>query len=180
MNGYEASLAAAAALCLILSIGNRRALYWLAVGVADYLVTSAYSDFGLPSPPFFTAMVDGCVVGAVIVMWNGCNVVIRNRVILAFRKRDIATWEAFVGHIFLCMMATDLFRLFLTISDYQYRVGLETLNYVALLILGGPRIIEWADAGVAAAWHRADVLHRVNLALSSPWSRETFLGHKRA
>lgn len=154
MSRYDLFLLGAAVIVALLSWGNWRALGWLSVTVANYLVTSAYADLGLPSHAFFTMLVDAAVIAGVAQAW---------------RTRGLEHWEALFGYAFLFMVAGDVFRQLLVLSADAYRLWLELGNYAALLAIGGPRIAEYVSAGLDQRGYRNRHLRRLHLYLASPW-----------
>lgn len=166
VSAYEQALLVTLICAYLLTLGNGRAWLWLTAGAADYIITSAFSaSAGWPSAPFFTALVDASVAAAVGVAW---------------RKRGIARWEAAFCHVFIGMMALDLARVFLFVSDDSYRLGLEVLNYAAMLAVGGPRIVEYVRRGMDSWGYRAGPAHRANSFLSAPVEGTRLLGFRRA
>lgn len=148
MSGFEFALLIGAMVAALVSYGDRRAWLWLAVIAANYIVTSAYYALGFPSHPFFTALVDASVCFAILLTWEH-------------------RWEKFLYWIFAGSVAVDLFRLFLVIDGNAYATALEIANWLAILAIGGPHIVEMVDARLAAWGHRNRYISRAHLFLSA-------------
>jgi hypothetical protein len=149
MSFFESLLLVGLIVVTLLSWRQPRALVWLAAGTANYIITSAYYSYGLPAHPFFTLLIDALMCFALIDKWE-------------YR------WEAGLCWVFGVSVAIDLARLFTLIDGHAYATGLELVNWAALLTIGGPRLIELADAGFDSAGHRNRYLHGANFLLSSP------------
>lgn len=154
MSPFEMALLAGLIIVAAISWGNPRAWVWLGVGAADYVVTSVYYAYGLPSHPFFTLLIDALVCFALIVQWD-------------YR------WEAILCWIFGVSVSIDLARLFVLIDSHAYATGLELVNWAALLVIGGPRLIELANARMDSAGYRNRYLRRAHLFFAASRSPET-------
>jgi hypothetical protein len=151
MSFFEALLFAGLVVVTLLSWRCPRALAWLAAGTANYVITSAYFAYGLPAHPFFTLLIDALVCFALIVKWE-------------YR------WEAALCWIFGVSVSIDLARLSLLIDGHAYATGLELVNWAALLTIGGPRLIELADAWLDHAGYRNRYFHSAHRLFSAPRS----------
>lgn len=149
MSFWEKWLAGGVIVAAAVSWGNPRAWLWLALGVADYLITSAWSDLGLPAHPFFTAMVDASVCVAI---YQVCH------------RRGGAGWELGVYTAFWVSVWVGLFRLLGNVSATQYALLLELANWLAILTIIGSGTIRLADAvaiGLGRDRYRSSRLHRI-------------------
>lgn len=132
MSVFELALLAGLLVVAILTRHDVRAWVWLGIIAANYIVTSAYYAYELPAHPFFTLLMDALVCFAIIVKWEH-------------------RWEAALCWVFGVSVAIDLARLFVWIDSHAYATGLELVNWAALLTIGGPRLIELANAGLDSA-----------------------------
>lgn len=144
MSRFEFALLCGLVIVVLLSWGRAREMVWLTAGAVDYIATSIYYAYGLPSHAFFTLLMDALVCFALIVKWEH-------------------RWEAVLCWIFGISAAIDLGRLFLLIDSHAYATGLELANWAALLTIGGPRLIELADVGLDIAGHRSRYLRSANI-----------------
>ena len=149
MNSWQLALAIAAAATGILAYDVPRARLWIIVGAFDFAVTTAYARYGLPYPSFFTAIIDALVCVAIF--------------FIASRR-----WELWLMRIFQAMVLVDM-TYFIAANvllvpnppHYTFVCILETLNWLALFIIGGTAIFErvW-NAGNIPRHHRAGYIHR--------------------
>lgn len=154
MSLFELALLAGLIVVAIVSWGSVRAWAWLGIGASNYIITSLYYAYRLPAHPFFTLLIDAFVCFALIVKWE-------------YR------WEAVLCWVFGVSVAIDLARLFSLIDSHAYATGLELANWAALLTIGGPRILELADAGLDSAGHRSRHLRGAHRFLAASRSPET-------
>lgn len=124
-NIWAYSVLIAAAIAAVFSYKVPRAWYWIGALVIDFIATSLYWDFGNRSyHPIFTLACDAMV----------CLVVYQ------YAKEK---WEAGVFLAFLASVFVSLFRIGLLIPDsVSYASGLETCNYIALIIIAGMGIMD--------------------------------------
>jgi hypothetical protein len=93
------------------------ALLWIAAGAGSFVVSTAYARYGLPHPAFATVMCDSVVC----------------LLIYFFYKRE---WELRIGYLFQLSILLSLGHLTEVIqSHYAYVIGLEAINWLALLLI---------------------------------------------
>ncbi len=115
---------------------DRRALGWIAAGAANFVITAAYQDAGLPHHPVFTAFADASVCLAIYFFG---------------RYR----WEMRLWNVFQMSVLISIMRFVGTIarpewvpyfpSNYTYIALLEACNWAALAVIGGTRIMQMVD-----------------------------------
>jgi hypothetical protein len=131
VNKFQAALMIGAALTALISINDRRALLWILVGVADFVLTTGYQRSGLTTPPYpwVAGLADGCVCLALILSWK-------------YR------WEKYLFLIFQLSVLVSLLRIVgLIDTNYAYVTALEICNWLALLLIGGTHLLERVDVG---------------------------------
>lgn len=157
MSPFELALLCGLAAAVIVSLNNARALLWLLVGTADYLITSAYADAGLPLHPFFTALVDASVC---ILIYIVC------------RFRGGQKWELPLYSAFQLSVLFSLIRLCDLSTAYQYATSLEIANWLMLSVIFGTGIMRLADVILGDGHWRG--LHRLVHLIGAPAKVNTF------
>lgn len=139
------ALAVGLAFALALSIGNARAWVWLLAGAASYIVSTIYWRIGGSDAAFVAGMCDAAVALAIYFKWR-------------FR------WEAVTGALFIAMIAVNMLHYYTnlgvappwaSLSDNAYAVTLLSLNWLALLWIGGTgaaQLIGGADVHRSRFW----------------------------
>ncbi len=133
MDQWELALLIGAGLTAVISISDRRALLWLALGAADFAITTTYARHAIPLMPaaFVTGMIDSSVA----------------LLLITFAQRR---WERALGYIFQGMVLVSFVRLTGLLADhFVYVVTLELANWAALLVIGGSAIARLVDAFLA-------------------------------
>lgn len=159
MSVFELALLCGVIVAAVLSAGNYRAWLWLAVGTADYLVTSAYYDAGLPQHPFFTSMVDASVCVAIY---------------LVCKRYGGHRWELPLYTAFQFSVLVSFTKIAGLASPYSYELLLEVANWLALFSVIGAGTAGLADAYMDRAGHRRSHLHRLMHSLFAPCRVHTF------
>lgn len=133
MDQWEAALLIGAVLTAVVSISDHRALLWIALGAADFALTTTYARHAAPWMPaaFVTGIADASVTFLIIA-------IARTR------------WERALGYIFQGMVLVSFVRLAgLLESHFAYVVTLELANWAALFVIGGTAIVRRVDALLA-------------------------------
>ena len=161
MDGYQFALIIGAGITGLVSLGDRRALAWLATGAADFVATAMYFHYHPTSEfhPFIAAMADAFVCILIdIYGWH--------------------RWEMKLWRIFQASVLVNLLRLSGIVPDHTFQaIALEALNWAALVVIGGPRIMRHADGFLAKiAPHSAIALrfHRLVHTVYAKRTRPTF------
>lgn len=151
MSYWEKALLVGLVATALVNIGNWRAWLWLTVGAADYIVTSAYYETGLPLHPFVTACVDALACIAIYIVAH---------------RFGGHRWELPLFTAFQFSVLVSTTKLLAIPDDYQYALLLELVNWSVLLIIGGTGIARLAD--VALGGGSGGHLHRALRALFAP------------
>jgi hypothetical protein len=159
MSYWEGWLLTGVVVAALVSWGNWRAWAWLALGVFDYLITSAWADAGLPMHSLFSGIVD----------FNVCFIIV-----YVCELRGGQFWEVlFFFGIALCFLA-NFAEMIVTGGNALgtlYRLSLEGGNWIAILSVAGSGTLRWADAldpGVGRHLGYDSRLHRLVEALYTP------------
>ncbi|OVE94433.1 hypothetical protein B7W85_12850 [Allorhizobium ampelinum] len=150
MNNFQAALALGAGAALIVSLHIPRAWLWIALGVASFVLSTAYARAGLPFPEAFAI---------------ACDMV----VVLFIYHLGKEKWEMRLWRIFQTMILLNLLYLWGVIGPHSaYIIVLEILNWIALIVIVGTAAVEWAR-GVAGHFRfdRHRYLRRAYVALRS-------------
>lgn len=169
MSFWEKWMLAGGVVAALVSWNNRRALTWLALGVADYLFTSAWADLNWPLHPFITAMTDAAVCGTIYVV---C------------KRYGGQRWELGVYTAFWLSVIVGFGRLAGNVSATLYPLLLEAANWLAILTIVGSGTLRLADvwgSNLGGAGHNRGRLHRLVRAAFAPtrvspfwWARGWF------
>lgn len=169
MSPFELALLCGVIVAGLVSWNNGRGLLWLAVGVADYLITSAYADLRLPAHAFFTAMVDASVC---LLIYHVCH------------RYGGQKWELPVFTAFQFSVLASFLKVAELASDYSYATLLEVANWLALIAIIGAGTTRLADVWIDGSGRRGDRgrVHRLVSALHAPAKVDTFwfLPHRKA
>lgn len=123
MSSFELALLIGLIVAALASWRDWRALVWLAAGAADYIITSMYFYANLPYHPAFTLLVDASVCAAIWFTWQ-------------------QRWEKILYQVFLLSVAFDLLKFFNVMGSHAFATALEVANWLAILVIGGPHILE--------------------------------------
>jgi hypothetical protein len=154
---YLWALAGGAVIAAALAWNVPRAVLWIALGALSFVASSWWSDAGLPYGAIFGAATNFAICFALYAA--------------AQLKWELRLWNCF--HL---MIVIDLLYLSgLIKSHYDFAVGLEVANWLALLVVGTVGLMERAGYGPAglaafrsrAGWARV-VRNRLWKARSSP------------
>lgn len=130
MSPFELALLCGVVVAAIINAGVQRVYLWIAAGVFDYLVTSLWSDLGLPMHAFFTAMVDAGVCSAIY---------------LVCKYRGGHVWELPLFSAFQLSVLVGFLKIAEVPTDYQYALSLELCNWLALFSLIGAGTLRLAN-----------------------------------
>lgn len=135
MDTYQFALLMGACIVGLASLGDPRALIWLALGATDFAVTSAYFQYHPAFHPFVAALVDAGVVCIIDVKgWH--------------------RWEIALKQVFMAQMLVNILTFFGAINDHVFQaIALEALNWLALAVIGGPRLMRHLDGLAAKVAH---------------------------
>lgn len=123
MDAFQIALALGAFLVILVSLKDNRALLWVTVGVASFVVSTAYYRSGGPYPTAITALCDASVCLAIYRYW---------------RER----WEFYLFILFQGSVLVSLAYLAGLIGPHwAYVAVLEVINWAALVVIGGTRIV---------------------------------------
>lgn len=133
MDPFELALLVGAIITALVSISDRRALIWIAIGAANFAITTTYARYASPPPP--TAFVNGVADAATCLL------------IITFGR---AKWERALGFVFQFMVLVSFARVAGLLADrFFYVVTLELLNWAALFLIGGTHVARLADEWLA-------------------------------
>lgn len=149
MDGYQAALAIGAIITALLVRKDRKALLWVGLGAASFIITTFYARTGGWHPPFFNGLVDTSVAIAVFML---------------ARRR----WEIGLFVLYQLSVLVSFFTFVRVIDQHTtYVIALEIINWLALaLILTMTRARGFTN-GMATWWPARSHLRRAVLALSS-------------
>ena len=117
MNEFQIALLAGALLTGLASWRLPRAWAWICVGAAAFVVSATYARHGLPYPSAFNA---------------ACDVTVCLLVYFFGRLK----WEMAIGYLFQASVLLSIGNLIGVIEPhYAYIVGLEAINWAALLLI---------------------------------------------
>ena len=139
MSVFELALLIGAFIAAAASRFELRVVLWIAAGVADYVVSSAYYALGLPFHPFFTAMAD-------------CSVCLAIYFLARYR------WELWLWRAFQLSVAVSILQMLrLLPGAYAYALMLEICNWLAIFVLMGKGLLEalhygFGDLDRHSAW----------------------------
>src|SRR5882724_10949682 len=122
MSPFETALLCGVIVAALVSWNDWRALLMLAAGTSDYIVTSAWYDYGLPLHPCFTAIVDSSV----------CLLIYLTAMRFGGRR-----WQLPLFTVFQFSVLVSFTKLFDGPSDYLYALLLELVNWAAITIIVG-------------------------------------------
>lgn len=109
---------------ILVSLGNRRGIFWVTALAASYFLSGAYWRSGGGHGELVAGLTDGTVILLIVLF-------------------GVYIWELWVGLILLTAMATNIIYLISTLTgagflDHAiYSVVLELLNALALIMIGG-------------------------------------------
>jgi hypothetical protein len=119
LDQWELALLIGAAVVAAVSISDYRALLWIALGVADFALTTTYARHALPWMP--AAFVTGVMDAAVAFL------------IITYAQRR---WERALGYVFEFMVLVSFTSLTGILHDhFVYVISLELANWAALLVI---------------------------------------------
>lgn len=118
MSSWEALLLAVAALAALLNFARPRALLWIAAGIVNYILTSAYYSTGLPLHPFIAAVADATI----------CLLIYR------YGREE---WELPLFTVFQGSVLVSFGKLVGLFDAFAYSLLLELVNWAALFIVIG-------------------------------------------
>jgi hypothetical protein len=149
-----------------ISLQSRRALFWVAVLAADWLICEIY--LAVPKPQTIGVVWNGEVF---IGPWVAQSVFVSlvDAVVAAMiLRRARALWEGFVFAVMLLTVILDgtqawavLFGYPPMLSPHQYGLYLDILNSVVILLIGGGALYEGSDYGRAALVPSTSLLGRL-------------------
>lgn len=126
MDGFQIALLMGAFVVVLVSLQNRRALLWVAMGAASFIVSTAYARWGGPYPTAVTAL---CDVAACITIYH------------YWRER----WEFYLFLLFQGSVLVSLaYFAGLIGPHWAYVAVLEVINWAVLAVIGGTRIVRLA------------------------------------
>lgn len=133
MDAYEFALLVGAVAAAAASWGSWRRVAWIVVGTVNFAVTTTYArHLSVLPPALFTGLFDAATVALIYTL---------------ARYR----WEMALAAVFQVMVLTSLVYLTPVLDDrYIYVVALEVLNWLALVVVAGTRMMEIADDRLAA------------------------------
>lgn len=134
MSPFELALLCGVIVAALVSYNNGRALLWLTLGTADYVLTSAYAGMGWPLHPFMTAMTDAAVCSTIYI------------VCLRYGGK---TWELGVYTAFWLSVVVGFATLAGNVSATLYPILLEATNWLAILTIIGSGTLRLADVGAS-------------------------------
>lgn len=124
MNEFQTALLVGAAFVALVSWRLDRSLLWIAVGALSFVASTAWSRFGWPMPPLFTACCDAAVC----------------LTIYAYARQ---AWEMILYKLFLISIMISIVFVGFTIFPPKmaphaiYITLLEGVNWLALLLILG-------------------------------------------
>lgn len=129
MDPFELALLIGAAITAAVSISDRRALLWIAIGAANFAITTTWARQGHPPPP--TAFVTGVFDAGMCLL------------IITFGRHR---WERALGFVVQFMVLVSFARVAGMLNDrFLYVVTLELANWAALFVIGGTHIARRID-----------------------------------
>lgn len=158
MDVFQMALVVGTVIVALITADNRRALGWLAIGVADFIVCALYQDSGatLVPYPMFVGLVDASVCLAIYTLGR--------------YQLEIWLFRAFQLSVLFSVL-----RLFGVIeTNYAYVAMLELANWIALLIIGGAHLLRHANGLGLLGNHPRDRVRRAYRALFSERAHPPF------
>lgn len=156
MNEFQAALLVGAAFVALVSWRLDRSLLWIAVGALSFVASTAWSRFGLPMPPLFTALCDAAVCFAIYV----------------WAKQ---AWELLLCQLFRASVLISVVFVGFTIATKSgpsptYVALLEAVNWIALLLILGTAAMQRINAdGRGHSFHLgSDIVRWTRGALFAP------------
>ena len=141
MEWYEWALAAGAIIAGLLAIRVPRAIFWIALGIISYTLSSWAHNENVPYAAYIGAATDFAICALLFIM---------------ARSR----WEMRVWHCFNLMVLIDILYSVGVIKDhYDYAVALELANWLAILFIGQAGVSDLASAAFGPRFAWLDRLH---------------------
>lgn len=129
MNEFQIALLIGAALTALISISQARALLWISVGVASFVISTWYARQSLPYPEAITALCDASIC-----------------FMLYFLARE--RWEIYLFVLFQGSVLVSTAYLAGVIGPHwAYIAALEGINWLALCVIGGTAALSWTQNG---------------------------------
>ncbi len=134
MSIYQLTLLFFASVAAAINWGNWRAIGWLAAGQLSIILSVAYWKSGLPYGEGVAGICDAVVAYLVL-------------------RLGIHKWEDWVGYGFLLMLAVNIAYLAsniflpLSVPHWLYASGLEVVNAIIIIFIGGIGVLGWVDQG---------------------------------
>lgn len=151
MNVWQFALLLGALVTLFHARNVKRADLWIFCGGASFIVSAGYEAMGWPYPPFVGMVCDAALVCLPIYF-------------LARRQ-----WEIWVFRVFQAMVLWNLLYLAgLSVPHYWHVTGLETLNWIALLLINATAYLQGAGHESSSRVPRLLAVRRAGMALWSP------------
>lgn len=135
MDMFHGALLTGAILTAVLCRKDRRALGWIAAGAANFVVTAAYQDAGLPHHAAFTGFMDAAVCFGIYYF--------------ATQQWEMLLWRVFQGSVLLSI----LHMVGVIKSHTDYVIALEVCNWLALGVIGGTKTLQLVDRNLG--WERS-------------------------
>lgn len=159
MNVFQFALLIGALLTLVTARNVKRADLWIFCGGASFILSAAYEAAGYPHPPFVAMMADAAIVCLPVYF-------------LAKRQWEVWFYRIFAGMVLWSL----LFLADLTVGHYWYIVGLEAMNWAALLLINITAYLQGARNERPSYQYRLAGVHRIGLALwaaraDNPWHK---------
>lgn len=132
MDIFQTALLIGAVVVAAVNFNQPRALLWIALGAANFVLTDLYFYYAIPWLPhaFVTGVADAFLV-----------------ILLA--TFGVHRWERFVRYAFALSVLLSMAYLLGWIPDRtSYAIGLEGCNWLALLVMFGTGVLRLADARV--------------------------------
>lgn len=156
MSNFQVALLIGAAFVAVSSWRLERSLLWIMAGAASFAASTAWSRYGLPMPPLFTACCDAAVCFAIYV---GAKQV----------------WELLLYQLFRASVLISVVFVGFTIATKTgphaaYVALLEAINWLALSLILGTAAMQRikADGGGHAFHLGRDIVHWARASLFAP------------
>lgn len=130
MNEFQAILAVAALFVALMARSAPRAVLWIGAGAFAFIASTWWARAGFPYSPAFAVMMDAGV----------CFLIY----LLGQHQWEMGLYRLFLGSIptNITYLATNWWVPTLD-AHYAYVVALETINWLALALIGGAALLGW-------------------------------------